>query len=67
MICLDTNVVIAFLNGRPPHLVERLEREMLQAAFASSGSKGSTVTGSCRKIASRSAFSSCRALLALPY
>ena len=34
MICLETNVVIAVLNGRPPHLAERLEREMLCGAFA---------------------------------
>ena len=34
MIRLDTNVVIAVLNGRPPHLAERLEREMLCGAFA---------------------------------
>jgi tRNA(fMet)-specific endonuclease VapC len=34
MICLDTNVVIAFLNGRPRGLVERFEREMLHGVFA---------------------------------
>jgi tRNA(fMet)-specific endonuclease VapC len=34
VICLETNVVIAVLNGRPPHLAERLEREMLCGAFA---------------------------------
>jgi tRNA(fMet)-specific endonuclease VapC len=34
MICLDTNVMIGVLKGRPPHLVERLEREMLNGTFA---------------------------------
>lgn len=34
MICLDTNVVIAFLAGRPAHLVERFEQEILREAFA---------------------------------
>ncbi len=34
MICLDTNVVIAFLKGDPRHLVERFEREMLHGDFA---------------------------------
>jgi tRNA(fMet)-specific endonuclease VapC len=33
MICLDTNVVIAYFGGKPRHLVERLEREMLDGAF----------------------------------
>ena len=34
MICLDTNVVIAALKGKPAHLVERLKREMPHGAFA---------------------------------
>jgi tRNA(fMet)-specific endonuclease VapC len=34
MICLDTNVVIAFLNGAPRHLVARVERQLLQGALA---------------------------------
>lgn len=34
MICLDTNVVIAFLNGAPRHLVARVERELLQGPLA---------------------------------
>jgi tRNA(fMet)-specific endonuclease VapC len=34
MICLDTILVIAFLKGEPKHLVERVEREMLQGTFA---------------------------------
>ncbi|MDQ0468642.1 type II toxin-antitoxin system VapC family toxin [Labrys wisconsinensis] len=34
MICLDTNVVIAFLRGQPRRLVERFEREMLLSAVA---------------------------------
>jgi tRNA(fMet)-specific endonuclease VapC len=34
MICLDTNAVIALLNGRPAHLVDRIEREMLDGGFA---------------------------------
>ena len=29
MICLDINVVIGCLRGRPPGLAERLEREVL--------------------------------------
>ncbi|HLI12537.1 MAG TPA: type II toxin-antitoxin system VapC family toxin [Alphaproteobacteria bacterium] len=34
MICLDTNVVIAFLKGRPPHLVARFEEELPFGALA---------------------------------
>lgn len=34
MICLDTNVVIAFLGGKPDHLGERLKREMLEGDVA---------------------------------
>jgi tRNA(fMet)-specific endonuclease VapC len=34
MICLDTNAVIAYLKGDPPHLVARFEREILQAELA---------------------------------
>jgi tRNA(fMet)-specific endonuclease VapC len=34
MICLDTNVVIAFLRGSPTHLVARFEREMQRGSFA---------------------------------
>ncbi len=34
MICIDTNAVIAFLNGRPAHLGERLKREILQGDVA---------------------------------
>ena len=34
MICLDTNVVIGCLSGRPPALAERLERELLTDDFA---------------------------------
>jgi tRNA(fMet)-specific endonuclease VapC len=34
MICLDTNVVIGCLRGRPPRLAERLEREVLHDDFA---------------------------------
>src|SRR5436305_15126475 len=34
MICLDTNVVIAFLKRNPPNLVARIERELLQDALA---------------------------------
>ena len=34
MICLDTNVVIGCLSGRPPALAERLERELLTGDFA---------------------------------
>lgn len=30
MICLDTNVVIAFLAGKPATLVARVENELLQ-------------------------------------
>jgi tRNA(fMet)-specific endonuclease VapC len=33
MICLDTNVVISCLTGRPPALAERLERELLTDDF----------------------------------
>jgi tRNA(fMet)-specific endonuclease VapC len=33
MICLDTNVVIGCLRGRPPGLVERLERELPHDIF----------------------------------
>jgi tRNA(fMet)-specific endonuclease VapC len=33
MICLDTNVVIAFLKGGPPPLVERMERELMQGTL----------------------------------
>ena len=34
MICLDTNVVIAFLKGTPAHLVARFEREIMHDDFA---------------------------------
>ena len=34
MMCLDTNVVIGCLSGRPPALAERLERELLTEDFA---------------------------------
>ena len=34
MICLDTNVVIAYLKGEPRSLVARIERELLQDALA---------------------------------
>lgn len=34
MICLDTNVVIAFLKGDPPRLVKRFERELLRDRLA---------------------------------
>jgi tRNA(fMet)-specific endonuclease VapC len=30
MICLDSNVVIGFLNGKPQRLVARIEQELLQ-------------------------------------
>jgi tRNA(fMet)-specific endonuclease VapC len=33
MICLDSNVVIGFLNGEPRRLVARIERELLQGAL----------------------------------
>lgn len=32
MICLDTNVVIGFLNGNPPALVGRLTDELMQGS-----------------------------------
>lgn len=31
MLCLDTNVIIFFLNKRRPHIVERLRREFEKA------------------------------------
>ncbi|TSD87478.1 type II toxin-antitoxin system VapC family toxin [Mycobacterium sp. KBS0706] len=34
MICLDTNVVIAYWNGRSARLVERFEREIGKAPLA---------------------------------
>lgn len=34
MICLDTNVVIAFLKGKPLQLVERFQHEMLNGPVA---------------------------------
>ena len=34
MICLDTNVVIASLNGRSPHVTERLERMVVETDVA---------------------------------
>jgi tRNA(fMet)-specific endonuclease VapC len=34
MMCLDTNVIIGCLSGRPPALAERLERELLNEDFA---------------------------------
>ena len=34
MICLDTNVVIGCLRGRPPTLAERLQQEITRDAFA---------------------------------
>ncbi len=34
MMCLDTNVLIGCLSGRPPALAERLERELLTDDFA---------------------------------
>ncbi len=34
MICIDTNVVIAFLGGKPHHLGERLKREILEGDVA---------------------------------
>jgi tRNA(fMet)-specific endonuclease VapC len=34
MICLDTNVVIAFLKGERQQLVERLEREVMHGELA---------------------------------
>ena len=34
MICLDTNVVIAYWNGRSARLVERFEREIRRAPLA---------------------------------
>jgi tRNA(fMet)-specific endonuclease VapC len=34
MICLDTNIVIAYLNGRPRRLVDRFESEILDNEFA---------------------------------
>ena len=34
MTCLDTNIVIACIRGRPAGLAERLQRELLNDAFA---------------------------------
>jgi tRNA(fMet)-specific endonuclease VapC len=34
MFCLDTNVVIALLNGRPPRLMDRFEAELGGDALA---------------------------------
>jgi len=34
VICLDTNVVIGCMSGRPPALAERLERALLRAGCA---------------------------------
>ena len=34
MICLDTNVVVGCLRGRPPTLAERLQQEITRDAFA---------------------------------
>jgi tRNA(fMet)-specific endonuclease VapC len=34
VICLDTNVVIGCMSGRPPALAERLERVLLSDDFA---------------------------------
>lgn len=34
MICLDTNVVVSVLKGRPAHLIERFRRELSQGTLA---------------------------------
>jgi hypothetical protein len=42
MICLDTNVVIGYLGGKPANLVAHFEREILQTAFHFPVISGST-------------------------